>query len=292
MRRLLQLAALLMFGGAALGWFLTAPAQPVDASALPEGDAAQGEAVFIASGCASCHKAPDSTEDLVLAGGQRFASDFGTFVAPNISTDPVHGIGAWSMADFARAVRQGVSPAGQHYFPAFPYVAYAQMRDQDVADLWAYMQTLPASPVASFAHEVGFPFNLRRAVGGWKLLYGTQPVILPPGDDPQLQRGQYLVEVLAHCGECHTPRSALGGLDYDRWLLGAPNPSGTGTIPALTPDKLTWSAIDIAYYLETGFTPAFDSVGGHMAAVVANFAKLPAEDRAAVAAYIKALPVP
>ena len=108
--------------------------------------------------------------------------------------------------------------------------------------------------------------------------------------DESLDRGRYLAEALGHCAECHTPRNALGGLDRGRWMGGAPNPSGKGTIPNLTPAALKWSAPDIAYYLETGFTPDFDSVGSHMVAVVENFAKLPPEDRAAVAAYLKALP--
>ncbi|MGA1269519.1 MAG: c-type cytochrome, partial [Gemmobacter sp.] len=99
-----------------------------------------------------------------------------------------------------------------------------------------------------------------------------------------------LVEALAHCGECHTPRNFAGALDRARWLRGAPDPAGRGTIPPLTPDRLAWSAADIAFYLETGFTPDYDSAGGHMVAVIENFATLPPQDRAAVAAYLKALP--
>jgi mono/diheme cytochrome c family protein len=246
--------------------------------------------VFTASGCASCHYAPDSDDKLALTGGQAFPSDFGTFHAPNISPDPEHGIGGWTLAQFADAVTRGVSPEGAHYYPAFPYTAYVRMTDGDLADLWAYMQTLPPQAVPSKPHEVGFPFNIRRSVGGWKLLNLDDGWVLDV--PPELERGRYLVEALAHCAECHTPRDALGGLDTARWMAGAPNPSGRGMIPPLTPDKLTWSATDIAYYLETGFTPDFDSVGGHMAAVVSNFGKLTAEDRAAVAAYVKALPAP
>ena len=291
MRRALKMVLPLLVGGAGAAWVLTAPDRPVPV-AQETGDAARGALVFTAAGCASCHAAPGSDDKTVLAGGQRFASDFGTFVAPNISSDPVEGIGGWTAAQFANAVRNGVSPDGQHYYPAFPYVAYAAMSDGDIADLWAYMQTLPASVTPSAPHDIAFPFNIRRSVGVWKLLYANPPARLDTGGDPVLERGRYLVETLAHCGECHTPRTALGGLDGTRWLAGAPNPSGTGTIPGLTPDKLTWSAVDIAYYLETGFTPDFDSAGGHMAAVVANFAQLPASDREAVAAYIKALPAP
>lgn len=257
-----------------------------------DGDPANGESVFVASGCASCHAAPDAEADakLILAGGQRFESDFGTFIAPNISSHPEAGIGDWSLVDFASAVKRGVSPDGQHYYPAFPYASYVHMTDQDVVDLWAYWQTLPADATPSRQHEVGFPFNIRRSVGVWKQLYLTDDWVMTEAASPEVERGRYLVEALDHCGECHTPRDALGGLDRSAWLAGAPNPTGRGTIPSLTPDDLTWDPIEIAYYLETGFTPEFDSAGGHMVAVIENFAKLPASDREAVAAYLKALP--
>ncbi|MGR3495862.1 c-type cytochrome [Citreimonas sp.] len=290
MRRLLALVPVAV-AAAGVAWWVTAPAS-VDASHLAglEQDAARGEAVFHAAGCASCHHAENAEDDAVLAGGQAFETEFGTFYAPNISPHPEAGIGAWSLADFAGAVRQGVSTDGTHLYPAFPYTAYAQMTDQDLVDLWAYMQTLPSDETANRPHDVGFPFNIRSGIGVWKALYADRGwVVNVPSE---LERGRYLVEALGHCGECHTPRNALGALDRSAWMQGAPNPSGRGTIPALTPDSLTWSAADIAYYLETGFTPDYDSAGGHMAAVVDNFAKLPAADREAVAAYIKALPEP
>lgn len=291
MRKLLGFLVLAAIIAAGVGWFLTAPSQ-VDASAYDglTGDAEAGETIFTAAGCASCHHAPDAEDEakLVLVGGQPFASDFGTFYSPNITPDPKAGIGDWSLTDLANALTQGVSPQGQHYYPAFPYTAYSKMEPQDVADLWAYMQTLPVDGTASQAHDVGFPFNIRRSLGGWKLLFFRDSFVMDV--DPELERGRYLVEALAHCAECHTPRNALGGLDRGRWMGGAPNPSGEGSIPPLTPDKLSWSAEDIAYYLESGFTPEFDAVGGHMAEVVENFSNLTAEDRNAVAAYVKALP--
>ncbi len=289
MRMFLKLAILAAVVAAGVGLWVTMPDR-VDAArfASLSGDAAQGEVVFTAAGCASCHHAKDSDDKLNLTGGQEFVSDFGTFYAPNISPDPETGIGDWDLESFANAVLRGVSPQGQHYYPAFPYTAYTKMTDEDLVDLWAYMQTLPASDVASKPHDVGFPFNIRRSVGGWKFLFMSDAYVM---DVPaELERGRYLVEALAHCAECHTPRNAVGALDTARWMGGAPNPSGRGTIPPLTPDELDWSAADVAYYLESGFTPSFDAVGGHMAAVVENFAKLSAEDRNAVAAYVKALP--
>lgn len=292
---LILLAGLVVLGGGA-AWALTAP-RSADSALLAEADSAPGDPtrgaqVFWAAGCASCHVAAEAeeTDAPVLSGGQKFPSEFGTFIAPNISTDPDHGIGDWTLADLATALTEGVSPQGDHYYPAFPYTAYTHMTATDIADLWTFMQTLPASDVPSLPHEVGFPFNIRRAVGGWKTLYLNDDWVLETGDDPQLDRGRYLVEALGHCGECHTPRGTFGGLDTGRWMAGAPNPTGRGTIPNLTPAKLSWDASEIAYYLESGFTPDYDSAGGHMAPVVKNFAKLPPEDRAAVAAYVKALP--
>lgn len=248
-------------------------------------DPAAGEQVYWAAGCASCHAADGDETRLVLAGGYRLKSDFGTFISPNISPDPDHGIGNWTLEQFANSVLKGTTPGGSHYFPAYPYSSYAGMKDQDVVDLWAFLQTLPPSDVPSQPHEVGFPFNVRLAVGGWKFMYFDSD-----RDTSDMDRGTYLVEVLGHCAECHTPRDALGGLDRSRWMAGAPNPSGQGNIPALTPDKLTWTETDIAYYLETGFTPDFDSAGGGMASVVQNQSNLPASDREAIAAYIKKLP--
>ena len=276
--------------GAAAAWWLSMPhTLPVSALNGVVGDASRGVSVFHAGGCASCHAAPEARDEakLVLAGGRVFPSPFGTFIAPNISPDSRHGIGSWSVEDLANAMLRGVSPEGSHYFPAFPYTSYIHVELQDVADLHAYLMTLPPDATPSQPHQVGFPFNIRRSLGLWKWLYLRGDWVVTGDLTADEMRGRYLAEALGHCGECHTPRGPLGGLDTDRWLTGAPNPSGRGTIPGIDPGSLDWSARDIANYLETGFTPEFDSVGGHMAEVVENFAKLTPEDRAAVAAYLK-----
>lgn len=293
MRGTVKILATCVLLGAGAFWGLTRPASVSDDfGAGLVADAQAGAEVFAAGGCASCHAAPAATDDakLVLAGGEPFASDFGTFYAPNISPDPDHGIGGWSLNQFARAVTKGVSPGGQHYYPAFPYTAYQHMTAQDVVNLHAYMQTLPKADVASVAHNVGFPFNIRRGLGLWKTLFARGAYVLQ-GDQPDsVIRGRYLVEGLAHCGECHTPRNALGGLDRSAWLSGAPNPSGKGRIPGITPAQLKWSEAELLEYLTSGFTPEYDSAGGKMADVVTNLAKLPESDRAAIVAYLQALP--
>lgn len=256
------------------------------------GDAARGETVFWIGGCASCHSAADATGDarLVLSGGRAFKTAFGTFHAPNISPDPVNGIGSWSLADLDGALRHGTSPQGQHYYPAFPYTSYIHMTPQDVADLHAFLQTLPASDMASLPHEVGFPFNQRLLLGGWKLLFQSGNWVVQGDLTAEEERGRYIVEGPGHCSECHTPRNALGGRQMARWLAGGPNPDGPGTIPNITPGKLDWVASDIAEYLKSGFTPDFDSVGGSMADVVTNLSHIPDADRAAIAAYLKKVP--
>ena len=288
-RNLLILA--ILAGGGLFWWTLPAPVAEAAVAGLT-GDAAKGERIFWAAGCASCHMAEGAkdADQLVLKGGQRFASPFGTFVAPNISQDPQEGIGGWTLADLASALTRGVSKAGEHLYPSLPYGSYAKMQLQDVGDLHAYLQTLPADPTPSLQHELGFPFNLRITLGGWKFLFLSTDWAVPGNLTPTEDRGRYIAEALAHCGECHTPRNALGGLDRSRWLGGAPNPSGQGRIPNITPGGLNWSEDEIVEYLTSGFTPDFDSVGGHMAHVVENMASLPETDRRAVAAYLKAVP--
>jgi mono/diheme cytochrome c family protein len=282
--------------GVVAGWWVTRAVPMTDAQvAGVTGDATRGQLVFHAAGCGSCHMAPGARgeEQLVLKGGQEFVTQFGTFVAPNISPDPEHGIGAWTLAEFATAVTRGVSPAGQHYYPAFPYAAYRRMTLQDVADLWAFWPSLPASDSPSAAHEVAFPFSIRRSIGVWKLMFAGGDWAVAGNLTPTEARGRYIAEALAHCGECHTPRNALGGLDRSRWLAGAPNPTGPGRVPNITPAALTWTEAEIVAYLTSGFTPDFDSAGGHMAHVVENMARLPEPDRQAVAAYLKRVaPVP
>lgn len=290
MRRILSALALLAALGLGLVAFV-ARARPLPADALAglTADPANGERVFWAGGCASCHADPDAKGEakLVLKGGQRFASPFGTFVAPNISNDPVHGIGNWTALDLANAMTRGVSPRGTHYYPVFPYASYAKAALQDVVDLRAFLATLPADPTPSAPHEIPFPYNIRLALGGWKFLYLDPSWVVTGALTPEETRGRYLVEALGHCGECHTPRDALGGMDRARWLAGGPVPGGKGKFPNITPAALPWSERDIVEYLTSGFTPDFDSAGGHMALVVENTAHLPESDRAAIAAYLK-----
>ena len=262
MRRLLQFASAACVVGLIAAWWLTRP------SALPE--SAKGEA------------------KLVLGGGLELDTPFGVFRVPNISPHPDDGIGAWSMADFVNAMQRGVSPDGRHYYPSFPYASYAKMPVEDVMDLKAFLDGL--APVAGrvAGHRLDFPWSVRRGIGIWKRLHlDGDPVVPIDASNPELARGRALVEGAGHCGECHTPRDAFGGPIRSRWLGGAKNPDGDGRVPNITPAGETvaaWTAGDIAYYLESGFTPDFDTVGGSMVSVQENLARLPGRPRGGTAA--------
>lgn len=271
-----------VLGAVAVAW-LTAPTS-VDAPVLTKTDVDNGAYIYHAAGCASCHMAEGGTDRLALVGGQKFETPFGIFIAPNVSMSIEHGIGAWEFGDFYTALKHGQSPTGLHYFPAFPYTTYTKMTDQDIADLWAFWQTLPAIDTPSAPHQVSFPFNQRRAVGLWKQLYLTDEYIVNDGS-----RGAYLVEALGHCAECHTPRDAIGGLKTSAWMTGAPNPSGKGQIPSIHPNDLTWDEAEIAEYLNSGFTPDYDMAGGKMVSVIDSLRHLTDTDRAAIAGYITGL---
>lgn len=285
-------------GGAVAAWALTKPAPHPDSFWANAGapDLAKGEQLFWAGGCASCHAAPGAEGDAMklLAGGRELPSPFGTFHIPNISSDPNAGIGSWTLAQFGNAMLRGVGPGGDHLYPSFPYGSYARLSVKDVNDLYGYLKTLPASTNVAAGHDLAFPYNIRLGVGVWKYLYlNDQPRVTLAAADEKVKRGQFLVEGPGHCGECHTPRDPMGGFLPGKWLAGGPNPEGQGSIPNITSgskDIGSWSEGDIVNYLETGFTPEFDSAGGSMVDVQRNMARLPKADLEAIAAYLKAVP--
>src|SRR6056297_11136 len=292
MRRIILVAAALILIGTAAFWGATRPEVVIAAElAGIEPDLARGEEVFWATGCASCHAGEEAEGDdkLVLSGGHRLETPFGAFVAPNISQDPVHGIGDWTTAEIVTAVMKGTSPDGGHYYPAFPYAAYGTAEVSDIVSLAAFLQTLPADATPSAPHELALPYSIRTGLGAWKRAFVTDDWAMP-ADTAEIERGRYHSEALAHCGECHTPRNAAGGLDTTRWFAGAPNPSGRGNIPNITPAELDWTEADIAAYLESGFTPEFDTAGGSMRAVIEGTSKLSDADRSAIATYVKSVP--
>ncbi|WP_372425160.1 c-type cytochrome [Salinarimonas chemoclinalis] len=258
-----------------------------------EVDLANGETLFWAGGCASCHATPGREDPLHLGGGLALETDYGTFNVPNLSPSR-DGIFGWTTAQFVRAMRGGVSPDGEHYYPSFPYTSYARMTAADLRDLHGFLMTLEPVDGVAPSHDLAFPYNIRRGIGLWKLAFlDGEPFAAPEGMDPLLARGAYLVEGPGHCAECHSPRNALGAIRDDARFAGGPNPEGRGFIPNITPHETGiggWSRTEIVELLASGFTPEFDVIGGSMAKVVDNTARLSGEDREAMAAYLLSLP--
>jgi mono/diheme cytochrome c family protein len=254
----------------------------------------KGQYLFHAAGCAGCHT-DVATKGPLLAGGRALKTPFGIFYSPNITPDPTHGIGAWTDADFIKAVKGGIGKSGRHLFPAFPFPSYAGMTDDDAKAIKAYIFSLPAVAKPNLEHDVSPPFGWRIAAWGWQLLFFSGPAAPPPpaGASDEVRRGHYLATALGHCGECHTPRNMLGVLDLSRHLGG--NPSGpSGRVPNITPDKTgiaEASEDDLMTLLETGMKPDGDVVGAEMTEVVEETtSKLTAADRKALVAYLRAVP--
>ena len=274
-------------------WLLTIP-ETVPASVLAPHtpDLANGKIMFHAGGCASCHAVPKQEDKTRLGGRLALGSPFGTFYVPNISSDRTDGIGAWTEAQFVTAMVKGTSPTGEHLFPAFPYTSYQRMSLGDIRDLFAYLKTLPAATGKVRDHALPFPFNIRRTLGLWKLLFlDGRPFAPDPSQTAEWNRGAYLINAPGHCAECHSPRNMLGAIKRNQRFTGGPSPDGQGGVPNITQQKLNnWTVKDIADTLTTGMTPDADFVGGSMAEVVRNTAQLSEADREAMATYIKALP--
>lgn len=280
---------------AAAFWILSAPLPAYaerDAAALERpGDAAKGRIVFAAGDCASCHASPGQTDRLRLGGGMALASPFGTLRPPNISPDQVYGIGRWRTVDLANALLGGVSPDGRHYYPAFPYTSFVHMTVDDVRDLMAYLRTLPPVAGRPPANDLPFPFNIRRLIGLWKLVFFDRRPLRPDAaQDAAWNRGRYLVEAVAHCAECHSSRNVFFAIKDSKRFAGARDPSGTGFAPNITPAGIGWwSDADLERLLRDGHTPDMRTVGSSMASVVDNMATLPPADRHAIVSYVRSL---
>jgi mono/diheme cytochrome c family protein len=292
LRKLLFVVVATAVLGLAAFWFLTIPKTVQTAALGPHTpDLGNGKTMFLIGGCSACHAVPKQEDSTRLGGGLGLVTPFGTFYVPNISADQKDGIGAWTEAQFITALTKGTSEDGEHLFPVFPYTSFQRMKHDDLRDLFAYIKTLP--PVAGTApeHMVPFPLNIRRMVGAWKLLYlDGEPFKPDPSKSEQWNRGAYLVNGPGHCAECHSPRNRVGAIVSGKRFAGSPTPYGQNGFPDITQSKLKeWSEADIAQTLTTGMTAEGDRVGGPMTEVVHNTSQLSAEDRAAMASYIKSL---
>ncbi|MBV9522339.1 MAG: c-type cytochrome [Alphaproteobacteria bacterium] len=275
-------------------WVLAALVAGPAPVAADEAAVQRGQYVFDAADCVGCHTDAKGNGKR-LAGGRALATPFGTFYSPNITPDKQNGIGNWTFADFQRALRHGTSRSGAYFYPVFPFPAFTGMSDQDLGDLYAYIMAQEPVAQPNKPHEVKFPFGWRFSLLGWRLMFFKEGPLEPvAGKDAEWNRGAYLVNAVAHCGECHTPRNFLGGLKTSRALAGNPEGPDGQKAPNITPDMETgigkWSTDDIVTLLKDGITPSGDVVGSGMGEVVRGTGKLSDADLKAIAAYLKSLP--
>jgi mono/diheme cytochrome c family protein len=260
-----------------------------------DGDAAaRGAYLAGAAGCEHCHTDTDHG-GRPYAGGRLLTTAFGVIATPNLTPDRATGIGRWSAADFTRALRWGIAPDDSHYVPAFPFLFYNRLSDSDLGDIKAFLDSLPAVS-RSDLNGGGSTALVARARAA--LVVVATPLPGPwqpdPEKDPVWNRGAYLVASLGRCGDCHTPRTLLGVSDTGRFLAGAPAGLDSKKIPNITSDRKTgignWTMEDIVGVLTDGHTPEFDEVGGSMAEIVKNTARLTEEDRRAIAVFLQSVP--
>lgn len=255
------------------------------------GNVARGAYLARASGCIACHTDIEGGGK-PLAGGAPLKTEFGTFYAPNLTTDKEQGIGSWTLTQFAAALRHGESPAGTPYYPAFPYTFYTRLSDQDIADLWAAFLTVPPVDQASRPHQLSFPFNIRQGISLWQDMFlESRPFRPVEAQDERYNRGKYLVESAAHCAACHSPRNLFGALDKDQLFNGGPSLlEGKGSVPAITAEALAeagWTESDLSYALQSGIKADGDVFGGSMSEVVRDGTSfLQKQDLDAIAYYL------
>jgi mono/diheme cytochrome c family protein len=272
------------------------------APARAQDEIARGEYVFRASGGCTCHTSERAAPPRALAeggpelaGGRPLSTPFGVYYSTNLTPDPETGIGRMGEADFIRAMREGVAPDGSDYFPVFPYTSFSGMTDEDLRALRAYLFSLPAVRRENRPPDACPPFRWRASATAWKWLFFTPKRVAPdPARSPEWNRGRYLAEAVAHCGECHTPRNLAGALDSSRALAGSQDGPEGELAPNLTPDPETglgeWSAADVVWFLQTGFKPDGDDAQGLMRELIDHgYSRITRDDLAAIAVWLGAL---
>jgi mono/diheme cytochrome c family protein len=258
---------------------------PVQVVRAPAEVVARGKYLAEAADCAACHSAPGGAP---FAGGLPMQTGFGTIYATNVTPDPDHGLGRWSAEDFWRALHDGVRRDGQQLYPAMPYTSYRGMTRADADAIYAYIMQLRPMKVANRRTELKFPFNIRLGMLGWNLLFlhNSLPAV-SAGSSPAWQRGRYLVNVLGHCGECHTPRGIVGEMELSRSLTGFA--LGRVAAPDITPAGLAsrgWTAAGLRAYLGRGLARQGSAFSDMHPVIMLSTRNLTAEDLAAVATYL------
>jgi mono/diheme cytochrome c family protein len=256
----------------------------------------RGEYVFHAGACDSCHT-DHLNHGAFLAGGRRMDTPFGTFYVPNITPEKETGMGAWSIEDFRRAMIEGRTPDGRHYYPVFPYCWYTGMTERDLTDLWTYLQSVPPVRKPVRPHEIPFPFNLRFLLLGWKLINFDQgETVHDPERSAAWNRGAYLVNHLGHCGACHTPKLLKAAVfRSDEFLAGSESIPGPYFAPNITPDDVAgigkWTPGDVVRALKRAIRPDGVPIRGPMAEYVdSGSSYLSEDDLEAAAIYLLSLP--
>ena len=235
--------------------------------------------------CIVCHTPAGAK---VFSGGLPVATPFGTIFSTNITPDPETGIGRWSEAAFARAMRDGVSRDGHLLYPAFPYDHFTHVTDDDLHALYAFMMTREPVAAAPLANTLPFPFNLRPIIAGWNMLFLHKgPVPPTPDQSAEWNRGAYLVEGLGHCGACHTPRNQAGGESVGQAYAG--NVVEQWHAPALNSDSpapVPWTVDSMTTYLRRGWVDQHSVSAGPMQLVYHNLGDVPDADVRAIATYL------
>ena len=254
--------------------------------------AARGEYLTRAADCAACHTVPGGKP---FAGGLPFKLPMiGTIYSTNITPDQETGIGAWSDEQFLKALHKGIGKDGKHLYPTFPYTSYALMTDSDVLSIKAYLFTLKPVNYTPPPTDISFPFNQRYLMMFWNALFKPSHRFRPNADQSaDWNRGAYLVEALGHCGDCHTPRNILFGLNNKRKFAGALIQGWKAY--NITPDLHwgigSWSDEQLEGYLSIGHAEGRGSAGGPMSEVVDNSLRYLTEpDIKAIATYLKSVP--
>ena len=282
----------------ALLWWLARPQPPpvfTDTENYPVGtDINHGEYLVNIAGCVSCHTDADNA-GAHLAGGAKLDTPFGSFFAPNITSDKETGIGAWSFADFARAMHLGKAPSGASYYPVFPYTSYTQISFLDLRSMYDYLQTTSPIKAQTRPHETPW-YITRLLLPIWQALFFRPGVFHPvSGHDETLNRGGYIVNAVTHCGECHTPRNILGATRPELFLAGTEDGPDGDPVPNITSSEANgigdWDKDELALYLEEGELPDGDYAGGAMVDVIDNStSKMEPGDLQAVVKYILSVP--
>ena len=273
-------------GFAVLAWHSSiAPIARPQADSFDAGQIKRGAALAALGDCNTCHTAPGGRS---FVGGLGIPTPFGTIYSTNITPDENTGIGGWSEAAFRRALRQGVDRDGRELYPAFPYDHFTLLSDDDIGALYAFFMTRQAAQASASANQLRFPLNIRMVVAGWKLLFFREGPYEPdPRRNEQDNRGAYLIEGVAHCGACHTPRNALGaeksreafgGGDVEGWTAYALNESSPAPVP--------WNGKALLDYLRHGWSSDHGAARGPMAPVIDNLAALPDADLQAMTSYM------